>query len=168
MDFKVTPQELGQRLGIDWSDEQMAILTSDFQHPMLINAVAGAGKTTTLMSSILFNALNDRIPAGEVLGITFSKAAAKDMEDKYVRMALKAHQGTGTPTFKTFHAFFYGIVKQTRSCKLFNVYKYTWQLFDQISKPKSEMSRAENVDVFLNIKDKLINLGYSDNGIDIN
>ena len=30
------------------------------------------------------------------------------------------------------------------------------------------MSRAENVNVFLNIKDKLINLGYSDNGIDIN
>lgn len=168
MDFKVTPQELGQRLGIDWSDEQMAILTSDFQHPMLINAVAGAGKTTTLMSSILFNALNDRIPADQVLGITFSKAAATDMEDKYTRMALKARQGTGKPEFKTFHAFFYGIVKQTRSCKLFNVYKYTWQLFDQILKPKSEMSRAENVDVFLNIKDKLINLGYSDNGIDIN
>lgn len=168
MDFKVTPEELGQRLGIAWSDEQIAILTSDFQHPMLINAVAGAGKTTTLMSSILFNSLNDRVPADKVLGITFSKAAATDMEDKYVRMALKARQGVGSPTFKTFHAFFYGIVKQTRPCKLFNVYKYTWQLFDQISKPKSEMSRAENVDVFLNIKDKLINLGYSDNGIDIN
>lgn len=173
MDFKVTPQELGQRLGIDWSDEQMAILTSDFQHPMLINAVAGAGKTTTLMSSILFNALNDRILANQVLGITFSRAAATDMEDKYTRMALKARQGTDeAPEFKTFHAFFLGIILSVepwrQPVQTFKVNQHVKQLYSKISHPIEEMNQIDNIQKILDKKEKLINFGFSDDGIGIN
>lgn len=172
MDFKVTPEELGQRLGIDWSDEQIAILTSDFQHPMLINAVAGAGKTTTLMSSILFNSLNDRVPADKVLGITFSRAAAKDMQSKYVRMALKARQGVGSPTFKTFHAFFCGIILSVEPWRyplqMFSVNKHIKELYGKIHAPIEEMNQIDNIQKILDKKEKLINFGFSDNGIDIN
>lgn len=61
-----------QTMGFNMSDEQRSILVFGHGSPTLINSCAGAGKTTTLMMSILYNALVNEINPKYVLGITFS------------------------------------------------------------------------------------------------
>ena len=50
-----------QALGYPLSDEQVAILQSNFDNPTLVNACAGAGKTTTMIISILYQAMRGNV-----------------------------------------------------------------------------------------------------------
>lgn len=76
--------------------------------PCLTLAVPGSGKTTMLLCRTLHLQETHRIPAGNILSLTFSKAAAEDMKTRYQHLFGSAGQ---RPFFSTIHGFSYGLIR---------------------------------------------------------
>ncbi|MFZ2499899.1 ATP-dependent helicase [Methanosarcina sp.] len=75
--------------------------------PLLILAGAGTGKTTTITAKIAFMIEKQRIEPGKILALTFSREAARNMEQK-IRELL----GQGAEVkVSTFHAFCAELIK---------------------------------------------------------
>ena len=81
---------------------QAAVLAHDFasQGPLLVLAGAGTGKTTTLTRRLALE-LARGAPADEILALTFTRKAAREMRE---RVAVLLPPGTGLPEIRTFHA----------------------------------------------------------------
>ncbi|MBN1133512.1 MAG: ATP-dependent helicase [Methanosarcinaceae archaeon] len=71
--------------------------------PMLIIAGAGTGKTTTITAKIAYMVEKDGIPPEQVLALTFSREAAKNMERK-IRELLGENRDVKVSTFHSFCA----------------------------------------------------------------
>lgn len=70
--------------------------------PMLIIAGAGTGKTKVITSRILYLLLEKKIPAGQILALTFTEKATEEMIER-VDMAMPLSYEE--VTIKTFHGF---------------------------------------------------------------
>ena len=75
--------------------------------PMLVIAGPGSGKTTVLTNRIKYLIEEHKVPADKILVITFTKAAALEMQKRFERLT-KSGKGV---TFGTFHAIFFYILK---------------------------------------------------------
>lgn len=76
--------------------------------PMLALAGPGSGKTSTIANRIAYLIQVHQVAPEKILVVTFSRAAAKEMRERFLR--LTDSQGT-TVTFGTFHGIFYGILR---------------------------------------------------------
>lgn len=76
--------------------------------PMLVLAGPGSGKTMVLTWRVRYLTEFCHINPGEILVITFTKAAAREMKERYLR--LTGSQNTAV-SFGTFHAVFFQILK---------------------------------------------------------
>lgn len=92
----------------DFNDGQMCAI----QHvhgPMLALAGPGSGKTTALVHRIQYLIEKAGIPPAQILVITFTRASAKEMEQRFLQLM----KGSGCPvTFGTFHSVFFSILRQ--------------------------------------------------------
>ena len=68
--------------------------------PLLIFAGAGSGKTRVLTRRIAHLCLEHKIPADNVLAVTFTNKAATEMKQRVVKLGLR-----GNPWISTFHSF---------------------------------------------------------------
>lgn len=75
---------------------------------LLVLAGPGSGKTTVLLNRLKYLIEQRGEPPEVFLVITFTKAAARSMEERF----LSASQQTYPVTFSTFHSFFYQILKR--------------------------------------------------------
>lgn len=76
--------------------------------PMLVLAGPGSGKTFTIIQRILYLINEYHIEPQNILVITFTKSAAKEMQERFVN----ALDGKMLPvSFGTFHAVFFSILK---------------------------------------------------------
>ena len=75
--------------------------------PCLVLAGPGSGKTATLTLRIA-SLIEHGIPAEQILVITFTKAAAMEMKERFNRQSDTVHP----VTFGTFHSLFWGILQQ--------------------------------------------------------
>lgn len=78
--------------------------------PLLLLASPGSGKTTTLNMKIGYLLLEQHVAPQKILAMTFSKAAARDMSERFERFF-----GTLTPErihFSTIHSLAYKIVRE--------------------------------------------------------
>ena len=76
--------------------------------PCICLAGPGSGKTTVITERTKYLVQERKIPPSEILVITFTKAAAMEMRERF----LNAMNGRYTPvTFGTFHAVFFGILR---------------------------------------------------------
>lgn len=166
-----------QAMGFRPSDEQQFILFGSYDRPTLINSCAGAGKTTTLMMSIIYNALIHDADPKKVLGVTFSQTAQQDMEAKYYHVLdklIKVYpeaKSWGSPKFKTFHALFLTLLKHIEHQKdlpVVEVKDYQHELYQEIDKPVDVLTDLENVKRFTDVASSLINFGYSTDGLSVN
>ncbi len=77
--------------------------------PMMVLAGPGSGKTSVIVERTAYMIREGKIPASSILVVTFSRAAAREMKERFLKF-------TGEPsspvTFGTFHGIFYGILKQ--------------------------------------------------------
>ena len=76
--------------------------------PMLVLAGPGSGKTSVITHRIKYLTEEAKVDASEILVITFTKAAAKEMELRYAGLVGRSNTKV---TFGTFHAVFFKILK---------------------------------------------------------
>lgn len=86
--------------------------------PMLVLAGPGSGKTLVITERTRNLIVNKQIPPSQILVITFTKAAAKEMQERFLRRM----EGKAYPvTFGTFHAVFFSILKHAYGYKAENI-----------------------------------------------
>lgn len=77
--------------------------------PMMVLAGPGSGKTSVIVERTAYMTQKGGISPASVLVVTFSRAAAKEMKERFLKFTGLEH----TPvTFGTFHGVFYAILKQ--------------------------------------------------------
>lgn len=104
----VIPDYLKQRFDITLHQQQIEALDA-VEGPVLLLAVPGAGKTTVMVARIAHMIANCGIRPDQILTITFSKAGAADMKQRYE--TLFSPLGWSTPQFSTIHAFCYRVLR---------------------------------------------------------
>lgn len=99
---------LKTEFNIDFNEKQRtAILQKD--GPVLVLATPGSGKTTVLNAHIAYLIFNYNVNLENILALTFSKASAKDMNDRFYET-----YGGLIPDgikFSTIHSFSYKIIR---------------------------------------------------------
>ena len=77
--------------------------------PMMVLAGPGSGKTSVIVERTAHMIQEGKIPASSVLVVTFSRAAAVEMKERFLKFTGVQRPGV---TFGTFHGVFYAILKQ--------------------------------------------------------
>ena len=75
----------------------------------MVLAGPGSGKTSVIVERTAYMTREGKIPPSSVLVVTFSRAAAKEMKERFLKFT---RQTSTAVTFGTFHGIFYGILKQ--------------------------------------------------------
>src|SRR5690554_4409450 len=78
--------------------------------PALVLAVPGAGKTTVLIQRTKKLISNHGISPERILSITFSKASAMDMKDRFIKSFPEIP--SNLVKFSTIHAFCFGLIRE--------------------------------------------------------
>lgn len=77
--------------------------------PMLTIAGPGSGKTAVITGRVYNLIKNCRVTPSSILVVTFTRAAAREMKERFLRLAGPKAAGV---TFGTFHGVFYAILRQ--------------------------------------------------------
>ncbi|HOS70035.1 MAG TPA: UvrD-helicase domain-containing protein, partial [Bacillota bacterium] len=84
--------------------------------PCMVLAGPGTGKTTVITSRVINLIKSRRVLPENILVVTFSRAAANEMKERYDR--LSGNQMDGKVSFGTFHSVFYKLLRQYKGYKL--------------------------------------------------
>lgn len=90
-------------------NESQSRAAAHIKGPMMVLAGPGSGKTTVITQRTC-NLIRQGIPDSSILVVTFTKAAAKEMKERFLRL-MNLH--ISQVTFGTFHGVFYGILRHT-------------------------------------------------------
>lgn len=86
--------------------------------PMMVLAGPGSGKTSVIVERTAYLVGEGKVPASSVLVVTFSRAAAVEMRERFLKFI---HADRTEVTFGTFHGVFYGILKQAYGLTAANI-----------------------------------------------
>ncbi len=98
------------------SAQQRAVTHKD--GPMLVLAGPGSGKTFTITRRTWYLMEHHKVSPSEILVITFTKAAAKEMKERFLRLTGETRTAV---SFGTFHAVFFQILKLAYGFKAENI-----------------------------------------------
>ncbi len=79
--------------------------------PMLVLAGPGSGKTTVITNRIRWLTGYCKVSPSSILVITFTRAAAREMQERYEKLQEKSSTESGRVSFGTFHSVFFRILK---------------------------------------------------------
>ncbi|MBP3616850.1 MAG: ATP-dependent helicase [Lachnospiraceae bacterium] len=102
-----------------FTEEQKEAITHT-QGPMLVLAGPGSGKTTVITERVHYLTEECGVHPGNILVITFTKAAAEEMKERY---EAKMSTAKGTVNFGTFHAVFFKILRYAYHYEAANILK---------------------------------------------
>lgn len=108
--------------------------------PMMVLAGPGSGKTFVLTRRIAHLINEHHVPPSEILVITFTRAAAAEMQKRFLPLCGGTHPSV---TFGTFHAVFYSILRETSVCRTGSIFSEQEKkkiLRDIIQKNKYDIS----------------------------
>lgn len=100
-------KDLNENHGIIFNEQQQLALNHG-EGPALVLAVPGSGKTTVLLARTAHLIHEGKAKAEQILSVTFSRASATDMQERYKKLFSKS--ALGDVKFSTIHALAYGIV----------------------------------------------------------
>ena len=89
-------------------NKEQSVAVQHKNGPCMVLAPPGSGKTLIITNRIKYMLEELKIPGEEILVITFTRYAAREMKERFWK--LTGNQNTGV-TFGTFHSIFYGILK---------------------------------------------------------
>lgn len=84
---------------------QMKAVNAEEKNTLIV-AAPGSGKTTVIINKVNHLVENKKVSNGNIIVITFTKAAAQNMKTRYTEMFKK----NTSPFFGTFHGLFYKIL----------------------------------------------------------
>ncbi len=125
---------LNKNFGIACNKQQQEAI-KHVKGPAIVLAVAGSGKTTTLVSRTANLILNHGVDPEEIYTMTFSRASARDMERRF--QDLFGEKIPGRPNFSTIHSFAFRIVKF-----VFQQKKRRLSILEEESKSPKEKSKT--------------------------
>ncbi|MDP4159279.1 MAG: ATP-dependent helicase [Bacillota bacterium] len=100
--------------GFNLTEQQKRAVVHN-QGPLLLLAVPGAGKTTVLTVRLAYLVLVENVDPRTILCLTFGRAAAKEMRERFVKnFGTKISgqtEGQGVIQFSTIHSFAYEVVR---------------------------------------------------------
>jgi DNA helicase-2/ATP-dependent DNA helicase PcrA len=97
------------------SEQQAAVLHQD--GPALVLAGPGSGKTAVITGRVQALISQYHIPPSQILVVTFTRAAAREMEERFRRLS----DGEAAVTFGTIHAISYKILRVSRPRAAYSV-----------------------------------------------
>lgn len=97
---------------MELNENQLRAVRHD-KGPMMVIAGPGSGKTTVITCRIYNMVKKLNISGDDILVITFTRAAASEMKQRYEKMS----GSTDGITFGTFHAFFYMVLRKAYGVK---------------------------------------------------
>lgn len=97
----------------EFNSGQLAAI-SHVKGPMMALAGPGSGKTTAMVHRIKYLIEEAGVSPANILIITFTRASAKEMENRFVRLMKGKHYPC---TFGTFHSVFFSILKRAYGYK---------------------------------------------------
>lgn len=109
--------------------------------PLLVLAGPGSGKTTVVTKRVQYLVQDCHISPSSILVITFTKAAATEMKERFWRLMEQSEekpQGYGNVLFGTFHAVFFNILKLSYGFTAANIlreetrYQYMKEIVDRL------------------------------------
>ena len=86
--------------------------------PMMVLAGPGSGKTSVIVERTAYMINEGKIPASSILVVTFSRAAATEMKERFLKFV---NSDRSEVTFGTFHGIFYGILKAAYNLNASNI-----------------------------------------------
>ncbi|MCT4612055.1 MAG: ATP-dependent helicase [Clostridia bacterium] len=95
-------------------NKEQELAVKHISGPMMVLAGPGTGKTTLILERIKWLILNN-IDSSEILGITFSKASATEMKERFSKISDEKIE------FATFHSIFYRMLKWERKLIGYNI-----------------------------------------------
>ena len=103
-------------------NEEQIKAVENFKGPCMVLAGPGTGKTTIIVNRVMNLIKYYGIAPDSILVVTFTKAAAKEMEERfsYSNGYINEYKEV---TFGTFHSVFYRILKQYKNYKIENLIK---------------------------------------------
>lgn len=90
-------------------NEQQRRAVAKVEGATLLLAVPGSGKTTVIISRIGFMIQKRKIPAESILTLTFSRAGARDLHERYCR--LFGSDAAANLRFSTIHSFSLSVIR---------------------------------------------------------
>lgn len=109
--------------------------------PLLVLAGPGSGKTTVVTKRVQYLVQDCHISPSSILVFTFTKAAATEMKERFLRLMEQSEekpQGYGNVLFGTFHAVFFNILKLSYGFTAANIlreetrYQYMKEIVDRL------------------------------------
>ena len=130
--------------------------------PALVCAGPGSGKTYTIIQRILYLINHYHVKSDKILVITYTKAAAKEMKERF-----EAESANSGVHFGTFHSICYNILKQSGKAAADSLISEgdKRKLFQIILKNQGLASKSgyESVTILLNAISRMKNMsGQSD------
>jgi Superfamily I DNA and RNA helicases len=98
------------------NEQEQAVLHKD--DACMVIAGPGAGKTAVITTRVAYLIEQYQITPSSILVATFTKAAAKEMKERFLHMTKKRSTEV---TFGTFHGVFFGILKQAYNINASNI-----------------------------------------------
>lgn len=100
---------------IELTDEQKAAVTAGADRDILIVAGAGSGKTLTMTERIIWLITENKVPAEQILGLTFTRKATGELLSRVSRSVEECAGADGPsprPHVATYDSFFESIVRR--------------------------------------------------------
>ncbi|SES65253.1 DNA helicase-2 / ATP-dependent DNA helicase PcrA [Natronincola peptidivorans] len=117
--------------------------------PAIVLAVAGAGKTTTLCARTANLILKHKVDPLKIKTMTFSRAAARDMKEKFISLSGEGIKKANAVDFSTIHSFAFSVIKY--------YYKHKNIPLIVIENEKEEINKYSILkDIFKNVSNEYI------------
>ena len=84
----------------------------------MVLAGPGSGKTSVIVERTVYMINEGKIPASSILVVTFSRASATEMKERFLKFV---NSDRSEVTFGTFHGIFYGILKAAYNLNASNI-----------------------------------------------
>ena len=155
-------------LKVKFSEQQLNIITS-VGVPTNVISLAGSGKTTTLLARLFYMEFEYDIKPYNMLAITFSNSASKDMSTRYQTARKNLKLSGYSPCFKTFHALFKSMISinpKYRNIKVTTIKDYKFDLLKLIRVGSELIKNDEILENMNSYRGWLINESKSIDGLE--